>query len=49
VEKTFVNKGQTELKWVLIDVGGQRLGRIASHIAHVLMAKQANYLWSYDG
>jgi len=44
VEKTFVNKGQTELKWVLIDVGGQRLGRIATHIAHVLMGKdKANY------
>ena len=44
MEKTFVNKGQTELKWVLIDVGGQRLGRIASHIAHVLMGKdKPNY------
>jgi large subunit ribosomal protein L13 len=44
VDKTFVNKGQTELKWVLIDVGGQRLGRIATHIAHVLMGKdKPNY------
>jgi large subunit ribosomal protein L13 len=39
VDKTFVNKGQTELKWVLVDVEGQRLGRIATHIAHLLMGK----------
>ncbi len=39
MDKTFVNKGQTELKWVLVDVEGQRLGRIATHIAHLLMGK----------
>ncbi len=44
MEKTFVNKGQSELKWVLVDVGGQRLGRIATHIAHLLMGKdKPNY------
>jgi large subunit ribosomal protein L13 len=39
VDKTFVNKGQTELKWVLIDAEGQRLGRMSSHITHLLMGK----------
>jgi large subunit ribosomal protein L13 len=39
VEKTFVNKGQTELKWVLVDAEGQRLGRLATSIAHLLMGK----------
>ena len=39
MEKTFVNKGQTELKWVLIDAEGQKLGRMASRIAHLLMGK----------
>jgi large subunit ribosomal protein L13 len=39
VEKTFVNKGQAELKWVLVDAEGQRLGRLASSIAHLLMGK----------
>ena len=44
VEKTFVNKGQTELKWVLVDVAGQRLGRICTQIAHTLMGKdKPNY------
>lgn len=44
MEKTFVNKGQTELKWVLVDAEGQKLGRMASHIAHLLMGKdKPNY------
>ncbi len=44
MDKTFVNKGQTELKWVLVDVAGERLGRISTHIAHILMGKdKPNY------
>jgi large subunit ribosomal protein L13 len=39
VEKTFVNKGQSELKWVLVDAEGQRLGRLSTSIAHLLMGK----------
>jgi len=44
VDKTFVNKGQTELKWVLVDAQGQRLGRMATQIAKLLMGKhKPNY------
>ena len=39
MDKTFVNKGQTELKWVLVDAEGQKLGRMSSHITHLLMGK----------
>lgn len=39
VDKTFVNKGQAELKWVLVDAEGKTLGRMATQIAHVLMGK----------
>ena len=44
MDKTFVNKGQTELKWVLVDAQGQRLGRMATQIAKLLMGKhKPNY------
>jgi large subunit ribosomal protein L13 len=44
VDKTFVNKGQTELKWVLVDAKDQKLGRMATQIAHMLMGKnKANF------
>jgi len=44
VEKTFVNKGTPESKWLLVDANGQKLGRMATKIAHLLMGKhKPNY------
>ncbi|MBM3137129.1 MAG: 50S ribosomal protein L13 [Chloroflexi bacterium] len=44
VEKTFVNKGKPETQWLLIDANGQKLGRMATKIAHLLMGKhKPNY------
>jgi large subunit ribosomal protein L13 len=44
VEKTFVNQGTTELKWVLVDAKGQKLGRLASMLSHLLLGKnKPNY------
>lgn len=39
MEKTYVIKGQPESKWVLIDADGQKLGRLATKIASILMGK----------
>lgn len=39
MEKTFVIKGQPESKWVLIDAKDQKLGRLATKIAAILMGK----------
>ena len=39
VEKTYVIKGKTEPSWVLVDAKGQKLGRLATQIAHMLMGK----------
>ncbi|HUV16395.1 MAG TPA: 50S ribosomal protein L13 [Pelolinea sp.] len=44
MEKTFVNKGTPESKWLLVDANGQKLGRMATKIAHLLMGKhKPNY------
>jgi large subunit ribosomal protein L13 len=39
VEKTYVIKGKTESKWCLVDAKDQKLGRLASKIATLLMGK----------
>ena len=39
MEKTYVIKGKAETKWVLVDAKDQKLGRIASVIAGLLMGK----------
>jgi large subunit ribosomal protein L13 len=39
VEKTFVIKGETETKWVLFDAADQKLGRLATQIASILIGK----------
>lgn len=39
MEKTFVNKGKPETQWLLFDADGQKLGRMATKIAHHLMGK----------
>jgi large subunit ribosomal protein L13 len=39
VEKTYVIKGQPESKWVLVDAKNQKLGRLATKIASILMGK----------
>lgn len=39
MEKTFVNKGNLETQWLLIDANGQKLGRMATQIAHFLLGK----------
>lgn len=39
MEKTYVIKGQTETNWVLVDAKDQKLGRLATSIASVLMGK----------
>ena len=44
MEKTFVNKGKPETKWLLVDANGQKLGRMATKIAHPLLGKhKTNY------
>ena len=39
MEKTYVIKGQPESNWVLIDANDQKLGRLATKIASVLLGK----------
>jgi large subunit ribosomal protein L13 len=39
VEKTYVIKGKTEPKWLLVDAEGQNVGRLATQIAHYLLGK----------
>lgn len=39
MDKTYVIKGKAETKWVLVDAKDQKLGRIASVIAGLLMGK----------
>jgi large subunit ribosomal protein L13 len=44
VEKTYVIKGEVETKWVLFDAAGQKLGRMATKIATILIGKhKPNY------
>jgi len=50
VKKTYVIKGKTEAKWWLVDVKDQKLGRVASKIAQVLMGKhKPEYTRCIDG
>ena len=39
MEKTYVIKGKTVSKWCLVDAKDQKLGRLASKIATLLMGK----------
>ena len=39
MEKTYVIKGNTEPKWLLVDAEGQGLGRMATQIAQYLLGK----------
>jgi large subunit ribosomal protein L13 len=39
VEKTYVIKGKTETYWMQVDASGQKLGRLATQIAHYLLGK----------
>lgn len=39
MDKTYVIKGETETKWVLFDAAGQKLGRMATQIASILIGK----------
>lgn len=39
MDKTFVLKGKTERNWVVVDANEQTLGRIATHIASLLLGK----------
>lgn len=39
MDKTYVPKGQAELKWVLVDANGQILGRLATQVAAILLGK----------
>lgn len=39
VEKTYVIKGKTEPNWLLVNASDQKLGRLATKIAHYLMGK----------
>ena len=39
MEKTYVIKGQPESNWVLVDAKDQKLGRMATKIAAILMGK----------
>lgn len=39
MEKTYVIKGQPESKWVVVDANGQKLGRLVTTIASILMGK----------
>lgn len=44
MDKTYVIKGTTETKWVLLDAQGQSLGRLATKIASILLGKhKPNY------
>jgi len=44
MEKTYVIKGEVETKWVLFDAAGQKLGRMATKIATILIGKhKPNY------
>lgn len=39
MDKTYVIKGTPEPNWVLVDVKGQGIGRVATQIAHYLLGK----------
>lgn len=39
VDKTYVIKGKPQSDWVLIDATDQNLGRMVTHIAHILLGK----------
>lgn len=39
MNKTYVIKGDAVTKWVLFDAQGQKLGRLATQIANVLLGK----------
>lgn len=39
MKKTYVIKGSAESKWWLVDAQDQRLGRLATKIAHLLLGK----------
>lgn len=39
MEKTYVIKGKTEPKWLLVDANGQSLGRLSTQIARYLLGK----------
>jgi large subunit ribosomal protein L13 len=39
VEKTYVIKGKSESKWLLVDAKNQKLGRLATKISGLLMGK----------
>jgi len=39
VNKTYVIKGKSESNWLLVDAKGQKIGRLASKVAHLLMGK----------
>ena len=39
MEKTYVIKGKTRTKWCLVDAKDQKLGRLASKVATLLMGK----------
>ncbi len=39
MQKTYVNKGKPESKWILFDANEQNLGRISTQIAAVLLGK----------
>lgn len=44
MEKTFVNKGKPETNWLLVDADNQKLGRMATKIAQLLLGKhKSNY------
>ena len=44
MKKTYVIKGEVETKWVLFDAAGQKLGRMATKIATILIGKhKPNY------
>jgi large subunit ribosomal protein L13 len=50
VEKTYIPKAkEIEQEWYLVDADGQNLGRLASHIATVLLGKhKANFTPGMD-
>ncbi len=39
MDKTYVIKGKPETNWILVDAGGQSLGRLASQIVNYLLGK----------
>ncbi len=39
MKKTYVIKGSTESKWWIVDAQDQKLGRLATKVAHLLLGK----------